>query len=948
MKKIFYKTAVGILFATLALTGCVRETLSEFSEDVPAETRALKVTIGSSLSNNANAEKIQRVRFIAFDDISSSPKLDLNDYHDVSAEHNNKTVTQFSATLQLTENPNKFIIAIVNEPVGTLPDGSKTWRELLDDITQPSHLNDIVYTLAQGVNGQSNPLTSAANLSPSGLPMIGMLGLDLPGEDLEEEIDAAGTWSVPIMVHRILSRVDVYLKNNDNDRKASINASTKIEILNSSQKGYFVRDTFKYQSSKDIILGNWLTTSDSEYSKETNLNYVPSSSITIDNSNGTGNGQYVCSFYIPEWQYDANKPAADDKLGIRFTDVLNSGGGSCGGVFYLSEAVNESNVTKTLKGIERNNVYKLTGTVSPGLQEIQLGPIEISNWTPIDVEVDTLGRRLNVSDTDVTMLYRAKATADGHKIYFWTNQKKVYIEQKGYAGDDMGNQAGSTFVVNNVFKNLSGDTEGDGSTIDEDAADHFTFNPDNGSGCITLKPELTSGINVGRIVLNAGGLRKEILTTTVCTETPSRKPMDIGTPVYAGAFWRAAETGERLIRIPAAGSGDGLYTDEKGKWKAIVGHENGEQEWVLLDTKASADAYIWTPSVGDVVESSAAYQLIDGGKTTVSGKVTGDGAIYFRIGLKSKLDGGKSAAPRYGVVYLIYGNYKKLYKIYIRQGEAPDYLIHPDEISNSTQKNYVRKFGVYNLTAPGDELKNGDDWGAVSPRGGAFVKYPSQAGAMFQCAMNSPYERRAWHPATYRPSSGVWPGRTHYNPSPTWGAISDEHETCPTGYRRPTSDDRYGSGTTSEFLLSLCTNLEWERSADNSVWGYYADGFHDRRTITAAKKGYQAAHAGRLFYNAAVGPRTNASIFFPAAGIRTHTGDTHEDGNGVPGDLICEGGEGFYWSLSLTDETDEDSGEYRNEVNATACCLNFYSIAVYDGNIRTIRTCGMSVRCVVD
>ena len=156
---------------------------------------------------------------------------------------------------------------------------------------------------------------------------------------------------------------------------------------------------------------------------------------------------------------------------------------------------------------------------------------------------------------------------------------------------------------------------------------------------------------------------------------------------------------------------------------------------------------------------------------------------------------------------------------------------------------------------------------------------------MFQWAHNGTGAndriRYAWTAANIGALSPSW-----VSSSPStgfWATHSATHETCPPNYRRfndgSISAQISGFITGSELRQSLYLNPQ--RGTDNSifsaVWGYYADGYFDRRKITnttgAAEttsvsatgvNSHQVAHIGRLYYN----PTTHAHIFLPAVGYR--------------------------------------------------------------------------------
>ena len=86
--------------------------------------------------------------------------------------------------------------------------------------------------------------------------------------------------------------------------------------------------------------------------------------------------------------------------------------------------------------------------------------------------------------------------------------------------------------------------------------------------------------------------------------------------------------------------------------------------------------------------------------------------------------------------------------------------------------------------------------------------------------------------------------------------------------------------------------------SDNSVWGYYADGFFDRRKIvngagsssnsksSVESSTNEVAYVCRLFFNKA----TNSSLVFPSSGYRT----------AITGKLTNAGVNGYYWSSSVS------------------------------------------------
>lgn len=436
-----------------------------------------------------------------------------------------------------------------------------------------------------------------------------------------------------------------------------------------------------------------------------------------------------------------------------------------------------------------------------------------------------------------------------------------------------------------------------------------------------------------------------------------------GTPVpgntYVGAFWRADQTGERLIRITTP---DGLH----GAWSAYVseyGDDFAPGE-IVFSGAPSSDPGIYTGNAVDMIANDAAYQ-VSGNDRTVAGTTAAGGDIFFRIGLKGKWSDNPAyddeiRPARYAVVMISYNNHQKYQKLFLRQGHEADYLMRPQDnnaagnlhsLSGGTPakpRPEACKFTPYNLTHP--DLKDGTNTGgtmvtdhpAIPPRisipEGAhedyFTAYPSQAGAFFQWA-NANQPRRAYHPAN--PTGIITNWQNNY-PNNFWNSLRAIHETCPPGYRRPNdgtiTQNSNATVAFSEMRQSLWLNPQGGRvgNADNSVWGYYADGFFDRREISDSDTGHagtavatgtaNVAYTGRLFFN----PTTNASLFIPASGYRNYT-----TGQPLSGQLREAGEDGSYWTSSV-------GPQYGWLLNVR--------LTDFAGQIISSRIYGFTVRCV--
>lgn len=375
---------------------------------------------------------------------------------------------------------------------------------------------------------------------------------------------------------------------------------------------------------------------------------------------------------------------------------------------------------------------------------------------------------------------------------------------------------------------------------------------------------------------------------------------------YVGAFWRADQTGERLIKITRSFQDTPSSID--GTWTATVVEG---RDWIVLDTDDSSDVNIYTDNAADMIANDAVYQ-VNSTLTSVSGDAGTTDDIYFHIGLTGTYTPTAAEPVRYGLILLTYNNDTKNHVIFVRHGEEADYLMRPEDATGNNSltgdaqgvyRPLSKKFSPYNLTASGyRDNTTSNEFIQVGVNGGVWTNYPSQAGAYFQWA-STIYTTYAWNPwSTYL---GLW--NDIYYPTTFWEALKATHETCPSGYRRPNDgstsaavEDGSATPAVNEFRQSLWLNPQIGTGTinlDNSLWGYYADGFFDRRPIVTSTgfSGTQAntavvpgtvgvAYIGLLYYN----PTSFASLFFPAAGSRV----------GDSGNLQYTGSNGNYWSAS--------------------------------------------------
>ncbi len=369
---------------------------------------------------------------------------------------------------------------------------------------------------------------------------------------------------------------------------------------------------------------------------------------------------------------------------------------------------------------------------------------------------------------------------------------------------------------------------------------------------------------------------------------------------YVGAFWKAGQKGERIIRMPIAAA-------QAGSWDASVLWTDGS--WkpgdIVFSTAESSDAGItWnntseTPADMNNAGSDALYN-VPGYFSSANGTAAAGGEIYFRIGLTSAYAPTENKPARYALVLVRYNNSTKPHLIFLRQGDNPDYLMAPtDANATGTRGAAAVRFSPYNTTATTLTTQQYVQI-AANRANSKFTDYPSQAGAFFQWASIG-NARYAYSPVIPIGAPTSW--ATTANPNFWEPNVSGTYESCPDGYHRPNDGptNAYASNAsdaqiaTSQLRQSLYSSPPVGNSSGpaNIRWGFYADGFFDRRAHNNPSYGEygepntavswqtkDVGYIGALFYNPVVGSdRQYASLFFPAAGHRiSNDGSLQEPG----------------------------------------------------------------------
>ncbi|MCL2727382.1 MAG: hypothetical protein FWD56_03270 [Bacteroidales bacterium] len=446
--------------------------------------------------------------------------------------------------------------------------------------------------------------------------------------------------------------------------------------------------------------------------------------------------------------------------------------------------------------------------------------------------------------------------------------------------------------------------------------------------------------------------------TTLVLENEGGGTPPLNAQTYVGAFWRANQTGERLIRIDAA-----VHSANHGAWSATVAWMDprwGTSGGVILSTDKLDNASLaargisFTSDMNPDLYGTPEDCPVTGSAIAVTGQVSdANKYIFFRIGLKSTYTPTTQHPARYAVVLLSYANNTKKQLIFLRQGEGADYLMtNNDPVSSGglSTRTATKKFSPYNLTAQNLDQSVMSQADASNPttvgNRSIFTSYPTQAGAFWQWANTYTGTQFGggirWAHNPYTTAASAWQATNTPN---YWSTLAATQEVCPPGYRRPydgsiTGDEPCtnisGSEVRQSLLLKPRTSYNYSSETTNSLWGYYADGFFDRRQIVkgngtgaavaaVAAQSKDVAHIGRLFFNPTPdSDHLYASLFIPASGVRGW--DT--------GNLALSGAEGHFWSAS------------RNTLSTSNCGLSFIYKDNHVGPWREEISTALTVRCV--
>lgn len=520
---------------------------------------------------------------------------------------------------------------------------------------------------------------------------------------------------------------------------------------------------------------------------------------------------------------------------------------------------------------------------------------ELLPWNNAQVDSDITKRQLNLTRIEVDV-FDAAIT----RVYFSSNQplNEVYIAPVCYQGA-LPSAGGAAKGVQEVFTNLT--------ATDPSSAANLHYDPDSGQGYFDIdRVNPNSAQQSYLLYLYAGGLRRSVQVNTRNTNDP--QPIGKAPSPFVGTFHRFDEYGERIITW-----------NNTGPWVAVIDPLNAHQdpnggggyadyEDVIFDrlvSPAKEAGILHTINPGNAED----YLVSDGANTvvTIDGKATralmGNGRVYFRVGWRKNSTRATGPINRYAKITIRdqindMNTSKILGTLFIRKGEAPDYVMRPGDpvqgvYASSTRKDAV-KFSSYDVTSPyGNELKdNYYNYPIIASGGGEHLQYPTHGGSYFKWGSG-----RGISSLTGRFADTPLAGYNKNTHTPNlWSQAID---VCPDGYRAIAYDNRfelvatpfaqpYASLDGLEMVQSLYVKPEqgttapygWLKNTPypgnqdaNWVFGYYADGFFDRgpATInvpehlephTTVQYNGQEGYDGMLVFN----PTSLASLFLPATG----------------------------------------------------------------------------------
>lgn len=474
-----------------------------------------------------------------------------------------------------------------------------------------------------------------------------------------------------------------------------------------------------------------------------------------------------------------------------------------------------------------------------------------------------------------------------------------------------------------------------------------------------------------------------------------------GATGYAGAFWKDNQRGERIIMGQHARAG--TYANTIVNWSAWV--DDDPKKIVVLSTTPSLDPNVGTANPGNAenfLVTPNSQKGEDGKSVTGKGRIyfrigltetnTTNVPRYATVKLRYYLWGWGDPVEA---------------TIYLRQGEKPDYLYtgrtgsrafavynmtHSSFLTTPTTSLFSIVVNRGNASEVDFPTKAGAHFQWARLKSGSYDSYANEAGT------STDYDNfgyRALNPRPDKDAIGLtgW-GWSYYKTYQylTWDngntteSYSTDYEICPTGYHRPNDGSISGGpiashnssqaeANASEWRASIFANpmtgdgnelynpsnpdFNSNRTSDgqatlpsyyapvslpgNMTFGFYADGYFDRRPVEqnflpgnivqfgVTIKSANAAYWGCLFFNG------SKSLFFPAAGRRNY-GVKGADEAGT----LQHPSAGFYMTASAADVPEDKGTTHVDWSSVWNMELSYMTPAPISTSFKN----GFSLRCV--
>ena len=761
----------GIILASVLLLSCIEERLK--ADDTEDAAAYLQVRGGRLLNSTDPLDnEIERLRILAFNKSTGrcvSNKLYYAELNDVINHPIDDGTYDF---VFLANEPN--IVAIV---------------DALNGLYEYTDLEGITYPEQAFQSNVSIPMFQKLE-NVEVLP--GRDGARVDGGEIQRQIE--------LQLERLATRVDVVLEGEEDltdyfKGVTFFNVPEGITLMSASNASLGRNKTRKYTLANDA--GYFTSVTPSAEQQSRGIVWV----------------KKITRFILP---FSNFTPEDDDSKAITFkVDLEERHSPSC----YLKiQTAGVRGVSKDNYTLPYNSALLLTGVIkNPMNINIQVTP-----WGKEEHGWETQNRYLNVSDISVNI-----TDFNGARITFSSNMPVVKVLPDVIVGGI------TTMKTEEVFNDLVLAT-GENSTT----RFAYTYDVIRGEGTGYMDILLDEyNMDIETFLLNPDG-RHSIFRLILSAEDENgqnslQREITVNTHQYGirfqgdhwngygymGAFFRENEVGERIIstQLPRLEKQDNAL----GYWEVKVDEPYKDQ--IILSTTPSFDPYVGTDNPGKPEEYPVRPNEYKKEEVESDGtKINGRGRVYFRVGWRSPNPNSGSTgekAPRYATVTLTFSQattaengWRPSYKLYLRQGEAADYIMNPQSTINSgplqnKERAYARKFSAFNVTD--SELKNKTQdyvglYAQTSKRGAKFVDYPTQAGAFYQWALNktnedmAEYIRRAYHPSrpyTTDSPTGYWISSQYWSKIPIWSSAGtdeqyeygygDEIEVCPPGYHRP-------------------------------------------------------------------------------------------------------------------------------------------------------------------